>query len=400
MSRLQELVEELCPNGVEYKKLGEVATISRGGSFQKKDFVESGVPCIHYGQIYTRYGMFPTETFTFINSTVAEKQKFAEPGDVVMAVTSENIEDICKCVAWLGNERAAISGHSAIIHHTLNPKYLVYYLHSAMFYQQKAKLAHGTKVMEVKPDDLKGIRLPVPPLEVQCEIVRMLDSFTLLSDELEKELSERQTQYNFYLNKIFSVENAKLVRLNEVAKEQKNRNKGQTIKEAFSVTQRGIIPTSEFFGEKTNITSENTTNYLVLKPNWFAYSPSRIDVGSFNYLRVDHDVIISPLNKMFSVDENVILPSYLYMYFCSAKGNKDMLRYREGIEGTGRWHLNFSDMSKMMIPIPSIECQMKIVNKINVLKEYIDVLSREIELRNKQSEYYRNKLLSFRELGA
>ena len=53
MSRIDELIAELCPNGVEYKKLGEVATISRGGSFQKKDFCEDGVPCIHYGQIFS-----------------------------------------------------------------------------------------------------------------------------------------------------------------------------------------------------------------------------------------------------------------------------------------------------------------------------------------------------------
>ena len=53
MTKLEQLIEELCPNGVEHKKLGEIATISRGGSFQKKDYTETGFPCIHYGQIYT-----------------------------------------------------------------------------------------------------------------------------------------------------------------------------------------------------------------------------------------------------------------------------------------------------------------------------------------------------------
>ena len=84
-----------------------------------------------------------------------------------MAVTSENIEDVCKCLAWLGNEDVAVSGHSAIISHNQNPKYLVYYFHSQMFFIQKRKLAHGTKVIEVTPDTLKSIKLPVPPLEVQ-----------------------------------------------------------------------------------------------------------------------------------------------------------------------------------------------------------------------------------------
>lgn len=99
------------------------------------------------------------------------KQKYASKNDIVMAVTSENIEDVCKCLAWLGDEDVAISGHSAIIKHNQNPKYLVYYFYSQMFLTQKRKLAHGTKVIEVTPDTLKSIILPVPPLEVQREIV-------------------------------------------------------------------------------------------------------------------------------------------------------------------------------------------------------------------------------------
>ena len=60
MSRLEELIQQYCPNGVEYKKLGDIATLTRGGNFQKKDFTDSGVPCIHYGQIYTHYGIHTT----------------------------------------------------------------------------------------------------------------------------------------------------------------------------------------------------------------------------------------------------------------------------------------------------------------------------------------------------
>ena len=190
MSRIDELIAELCPNGVEYKKLGEVASISRGGSFQKKDFCEDGVPCIHYGQIYTRYGLFADKTLTFISEDAAKKQKYAVKNDIVMAVTSENIDDVCKCVAWLGDDEIAVSGHTAIIHHTLNPKYLCYYFHTAMFYAQKKKLAHGTKVIEVTPDKLADITIPVPPLEVQSEIVKVLDNFT--------ELTARKKQYEYY----------------------------------------------------------------------------------------------------------------------------------------------------------------------------------------------------------
>lgn len=94
MSRLNELIQELCPNGIEYKTLGDIATISRGGSFQKKDFTEYGIPCIHYGQIYTRYGLSADKTITYIDATAGERAKYAEPNDIVMAVTSENVNDV------------------------------------------------------------------------------------------------------------------------------------------------------------------------------------------------------------------------------------------------------------------------------------------------------------------
>ena len=87
MSKLDELISELCPNGVTFRRLSEVATISRGGSFQKKDYVERGFPCIHYGQIYTLYGLFVDKTANFISEEAAAKQKKAVTNDIVMAVT-------------------------------------------------------------------------------------------------------------------------------------------------------------------------------------------------------------------------------------------------------------------------------------------------------------------------
>ena len=74
MSKLEELIAQFCPNGVEYKKLGDIATISRGGNFQKKDYVQYGIQCIHYGQIYTYYGLFVDKTISFIDEEKAKKQ--------------------------------------------------------------------------------------------------------------------------------------------------------------------------------------------------------------------------------------------------------------------------------------------------------------------------------------
>ncbi|MEY8675705.1 restriction endonuclease subunit S [Thomasclavelia cocleata] len=196
---------------VERKPLGEIATIIRGGNFQKKDFTERGIPCIHYGQIYTKYGLSATRTITFINENVAKKSKFANTNDIIMAVTSENLEDVCKCVVWLGKEKVAISGHTAIIKHNQNAKFLAYYFHTAMFFKDKKKLAHGTKVIEVTPSKLGDIIVPLPSLSEQQRIVDILDRFDTLYNDISKrllaEINDRQKRYEYYRNKLLSFKN-------------------------------------------------------------------------------------------------------------------------------------------------------------------------------------------------
>lgn len=189
-------------------RLGDFATIKRGGNFQKKDFVEDGKPCIHYGQMYTHFGVYANKTLTFVNDDVFQKAKQAVPNDIVMAVTSENVEDVCSCTAWLGNEPIAVSGHTAIIHHNQNPKFLSYYFRTAHFFAQKRKLAHGTKVMEVTPDKLNDILIPLPSIEEQERIVVMLDRFDSLCNDisagLPAEIEARQKQYEYYRDKLLT----------------------------------------------------------------------------------------------------------------------------------------------------------------------------------------------------
>ena len=134
MSKIEQLLKKLCPNGVEYKKLGEIATIERGNGLQKKDFVPAGVPCIHYGQLYTRFKTFIKSAVTFVDNKTASNLKHLVQGDILMAVTSENVEDVCKCIAWLGDEDVVVGGHTAIIHHKQNPMYLAYWFQTEDFF--------------------------------------------------------------------------------------------------------------------------------------------------------------------------------------------------------------------------------------------------------------------------
>ena len=180
----------------------------RGGNFQKKDFTDSGVPCIHYGQIYTHFGIHTTSTLKYISPEVASKSKIAKTNDIVMAITSENVDDVGKCVAWLGDEDIAVSGHTAIIQHKQNAKYLSYYFHTSHFFTQKKKMAHGTKVIEISPKDLANVIIPIPPLAEQQRIVDILDRFSTLTTDitagLPAEIEARRKQYEYYRDQLLT----------------------------------------------------------------------------------------------------------------------------------------------------------------------------------------------------
>ena len=393
MSRLDELIAELCPDGVEYKKLGDVATITRGGNFQKKDYIESGVPCIHYGQIYVHYGLFVEETISFISEEKAKKQKFAEPNDVIMAVTSENIDDVCKCIAWLGSEKVAVSGHAAIIHHNLHPKYLVYYLHSAMFYQQKTKLAHGTKVIEVTPNKLNDIVLPVPPLEVQSEIVRILDNFTELTAELTAELTveltARKQQYEYYCHSLFENANGvKMVTLDQIAENCDSQRKPVT----SGNREPGDIP---YYG------ASGIVDYV--KDYIFDGDYLLVSEDGANLLARSTSIAFSITGKTWVNNHAHVLRfdeyatrRYVEMYLNSI----DLSYY---ITGAAQPKLNQKNLNKIEIPLPDLDEQKRIIGILDKLFDLCNSmfsgLPAEIDARQKQYEYYRDKLLTFKQLA-
>ena len=175
--------------GWTYKTFGEVGSFLRGKSIQKADFVENGLPCIHYGQIHTKFGVSVDKHLTEIPLEVYNKSIIASHGDVIIAITSEDLEGSCKSTAWLGNYDIAVSSHAAVYKHNLNPKFIAYYLRSKSFYYEKMKYARGFKVMEIKPTDIERIPIPVPPLDEQERVVAELD---LLSSVIEKKKAQLQ----------------------------------------------------------------------------------------------------------------------------------------------------------------------------------------------------------------
>lgn len=197
-------------NKVKWKKLGDIGTFVNGAGMPKTIFDEHGeVGAIHYGHIYTKYNMFVDRPIVKVSMHDAEKLKKVNNGDLVIAKTSENIDDVMKTVAYLGNEVAVTGGHTAIFRHNENSKYLSYVFNGADYViRQKNKLARGVKVIELSSADMEEIRMPLPSLLVQAYIVSILDKFDALindiSQGLPKEIELRQKQYEYYRERLLS----------------------------------------------------------------------------------------------------------------------------------------------------------------------------------------------------
>ena len=179
----EEVPYEL-PKSWQWVRLGEVCEIIRGNGLTKKDFTEVGVPCIHYGQIHKYFNHFATKTLTYTSEILASKLKNVEYGNLIMVITSENLEDVCKSIAWLGHETIVTGSHTVIIKHIFNPLYLVYLFESNVFQKQKNNIGKGMKVIEVSSEILKTLLIPIPPLAEQERIVAKIEEIKEIIDDM------------------------------------------------------------------------------------------------------------------------------------------------------------------------------------------------------------------------
>ena len=181
-----------------------MAELVRGNGLSKKDFAPEGIPAIHYGQIYTYYGNETKGTISFVTPETASKLRKVFCGNVVITNTSENLEDVGKALLYSGESEAVTGGHATIIRCSehLLPKYFVYYNMTYSFFDQKRKLAKGTKVIDVSATDLARIEIPLPPLSEQARIVEILDKFDILTNSISEglplEIQLRRQQYEYY----------------------------------------------------------------------------------------------------------------------------------------------------------------------------------------------------------
>lgn len=193
---------------VEWKKMSEVGTFIRGKRFVRTDIVEEGIPCIHYGDIYTYYGLAATKAKTYLKPEKAEKMKFASKNDVVIVGAGENNMDIGVGVAWLSDEKVAIHDACYIFKSKMNPRFVSHYLRGSNYHLQIKKYVCEGKICSISSKSIGRSLIPVPSLQEQERIATILDRFesltTALQSGLPAEIAARRQQYEHYRDELLT----------------------------------------------------------------------------------------------------------------------------------------------------------------------------------------------------
>ncbi len=381
---------------VEWKTLGELGELVRGNGLQKKDFTETGVPAIHYGQIYTYYGLSTTETKSFVSTELAKKLRKVNTHDVVITNTSENLEDVGKALVYLGSEQAVTGGHATIFKPSkmIQSKYFAYFTQTTAFANEKRKYAKGTKVIDVSATDMAKIQIPIPcpenpekSLAIQAEIVRILDTFTALTAELTAELTTeltaRNKQYNYYCDQLLTFEEGEVEwkALGEVAEIGTGSSNRQ------DENENGLYP---FYVRSKTVLKSNTFQF----DETAIIVPGEGGIGDIFHYAQGKYALHQRAYRIHVLSENL---NAKFLYHIMVGSFKQYILMKS--VGATSISIRKPMLENFQIPIPPLDIQAEIVRILDTFTaltaELTTELTTELTARKKQYNYYRDQLLSF-----
>ena len=412
MSKLEQLIEELCPDGVEYMILGDMCEISSAGVDKKIVVGEPSVKLLNYMDVYRNRNITQDILTMQVTAPISKlKNCNIEKGNVFITPTSETIEDIGHAsVAMETIDGGVYSYHLMRLRlkelNMVTAFYMSYVFSSSALRIQILKLATGLTRFGLTKGNWEKIRIPLPPLQVQHEIVRILDTFSEYTTELTEELTMRKKQYEYYRDNLFSFDSCEYEQrlLGEIGEVRmcKRILKEQTL-------DIGDIPFYKIgtFGKEANayISQELFEEYKS-KYNY----PKIGDVLISASGTIGRTVVFDGKDAYFQDsnivwienDESIVLNKYLFHFYKIAKwyiaeGGTIQRLYNDNLKKTN-----------ILVPYPndkekSLTEQQRIVDILDRFDTLCNDISKglpdEIESRQKQNEYYRDKLLSFKEIS-
>lgn len=385
MSRLEELIQQLCPDGVEYKYLGDVCSYAT----ERIDAAE--VNADNYVGVEN---LLPDKQGKTVASYVPSDGRWIHfrKDDILIG----NIRPYLKKI-WLATHDGGTNGDVLVIQiknkNILRPQFLYYILSSDSFFNYDMQNAKGAKMPRGDKSAVLRYSIPLPPLPVQQEIVRILDSFT----ELTAELTARKKQYEYYRDELLTDnKNATWMTLGDIGNVCmcKRIMKAETSSEGdvpfFKIGTFGKEPDAYISREKFD---EYRQKYSFPKKGDVLISAAGTIGRAVIY---DGEPAYYQDSNIVWLDngENKVLNKYLFYYY-------QLQPWAVSTGGTIARLYN-DNISKAKIAVPPIEEQRRIVSILDrfdaLCNDLTSGLPAEIEVRKKQYEYYRDKLLSFKEL--
>ena len=388
---------------VEWKPLGEVCEFSNTGVDKKTIEGEKKVKLLNFVDVFHKQ-YITKETPTMIVS--ASDKKILDcnilKGDVFITPSSEILDEIGYSATAIEDiEGAVYSYHIMRLRiydkEVLHPEYLAYLFSSDTVRKQIRIKAQGITRFGLTLPRWKSIQIPVPPLSVQQEIVRILDKFTQLEAELEAELDCRKRQYEYYRNKLLTfneIVGAEIVwkTLGEVATYSDKRIKASSVEENNYIGVENLLQ---------NKAGKIISNYIPSEGNVTAYNINDVLIGNIRpYLKkiwlADNNGGASGDVLVIHLIDNSVNAKYLYHILADDKFFNYNMKYAKGAK------MPRGDKQKIMdypIPLPSLSKQQRIATILDKFDTLVNSISeglpKEIALRRKQYEYYREQLLCF-----
>lgn len=389
MSKLDELIKELCPNGVAYKELGSISNISKGVQFNKTDMSDEGTyPVINGGINPSGY----SERYNCSEDTITISQGGASAGYVNFITTK----------FWVGAHCYTIKPQQEVLN-----RYLYHVIKSKEYKLKECQ--HGAGIPALAKNKVESLKIPVPPLEVQREIVRILDSFTLLTAELTAELTARKKQYEFYRDELLKFDNSiPMVTLGDVATVTKLA--GFEFTKYVNYSDEGKIIALRGLNVKNGKLDLTDVKYID-NSDLSKLSRSKLHIGDmlFTYVGTIGQVALIDKEDKYYLAPNValirsttdkLITEYMRYYFQSGKFWHTQINRL--IQSSSMKNIPMEKIRKFKLPLPPIEVQkrlVKVLDNFDAICSDLNIgLPAEIKARQKQYEYYRDKLLNFKKL--
>ena len=399
MSKLERLIQLYCPDGVEYVKLDSVANICRGTRVVKSQLSDKGYPV--YQNCLTPMGYFERSN---CNAGIT----FVICGGAAGNVGYTDVE------CWAADDCEFIIGGHQVIN-----RYIYYYLMTKQNYLlSKVRKA---SIPRLSPSIIKDLEIPLPPLPVQEEIVRILDAFTELQAELQAELQKRKQQYNYYLDNLLNFNNinrggyqaeVRWMKMSDIGTFYSGLS-GKT-KEDFQNGNAKFISYVNIFNNLSLITDvddrvkihegerQNTIQYGDLLFTSSSETPDECGMCSVLTHHTEEKLYLNSFCFGFRFNDlSGINPEFMKFLFRSSVIRKLICKTANGVT---RFNISKKEFAKIVIPIPSLAEQDHIASVLDkfyfLVGDLTAGLPAEIEKRRQQYEYYRDKLLTFKRKGA